>query len=221
MEHVRDIILVDDHVIIRNGLKELIEKLGPYRVSREYDNGREFTESFPLQPVPDLVIMDIAMPEMNGDEVMEVMNQLGMEVPVLILTLNQDENLIIRLFRQGVRGYLRKDCTAVMMKKALTDIFTNDYYHNELLALALRTQDASKQKTVQELAFDALTAREKEFLKLVCDEQEYTYQQIAGMMGVQHRTVDGYRQAIFEKLDIRSKTGLVLFMIRHKLLEKL
>src|ERR1035437_9008102 len=129
------IILVDDHVIIRNGLKELIEKIGPYEICAEYDNGKDFVKDLPFKKIPDLVMMDISMPEMDGIEVMHVLNEKNLQMPVLILTLNQDENLVIRLFRLGVRGYLFKNCTAVIMKEALSEIFRSGYYHNDLLSL--------------------------------------------------------------------------------------
>jgi DNA-binding NarL/FixJ family response regulator len=217
----KNIVLVDDHIIIRNGLKELIAKLGPYHIVAEYDNGKDFVTALPIVPTPDLIVMDLSMPQMDGDEVMDVLIQKGLDLPVLILTLNNDENRLIRLFRQGVKGYLQKNCTAAMLKEALNEIFTKGYYHNEHTLYALRAQDRPAKKTDQELILEKLSAREKEFLKLICHPEEYTYQQIAGIMHVQHRTVDGYRETIFEKLGIKSKTGLVLFILRHKLLEHL
>jgi len=216
-----NIILVEDHVIVRNGLKEIIEKIGPYRVLREYNNGREFISELLLEPHPDIVIMDITMPEMNGDEVMDYMNQQGIKIPVLILSLNEEENKIIRLFRQGVRGYLYKNCTAAMMKSAIEEILRCGFYHNELLAFALKTSEKPAKKTDCELILEKLTQREKEFLKLVCHEDEYTYEQISSMMGVQPRTVDGYREALFDKYSIKSKTGLVLFVLKHNLFDHL
>lgn len=221
MDAKKKIILVDDHVIIRNGLKELIEKLGPYSITGEFDNGPSFLKALPLKVQPDLVIMDISMPGMNGDEVMEQLNAAEFKTPVLILTLNEDESLVIKLFRAGVRGYLRKNCTAGVMRDALEEIFKTGYYHNEFLVYSLQTNSDSSKKSEQQKIIEQLTAREKEFLKLVCDEKEFTYEQIADKMSVQPRTVDGYREAIFEKFGIKSKTGLVLFILRHKLFEHL
>ena len=217
----RNIILVDDHVIVRNGLKELIQKLGPYKISNEFDNGRVFVDSFPLKIIPDLIIMDINMPEMDGDEAVAVLNNKGIKIPVLILTLDQDENRVIKLFRLGVRGYLQKNCSATAMREALEEIFRSGYYHNEFLTHSLQHETIPAKKSEQECILEQLTEREKEFLKQVCHEKEYTYDQIAGIMGVQHRTVDGYRESIFEKFAIKSKTGLVLFVLRHKLLDRL
>ncbi len=217
----KNIILVDDHVIVRNGLKELIQKLGPYKVISEFDNGEALLSVLPFKKQPDLILLDLNMPGMGGDELVVQLNDLGLTTPVLILTLNADENTIIKLFRNGVRGYLQKDCSAQVLKAGIEEIFRCGYYHNEFLSLSLRKNEGSIKKTEQEKILEQLTAREREFLKLVCHENEYTYEQIADQMKVQHRTVDGYREAIFEKFGIKSKTGLVLFILRHNLFQML
>lgn len=217
----KNIILVDDHVIIRNGLKELIEKLGPYQIVSEYDNGQSLLDALPLTPEPDLIILDISMPGMNGDAVMEQMLEKQYQIPTLVLTLNEDEAIVVKLFRLGVRGYLQKNCSAPALKEALNDIFQKGYYHNEFLTYSLKTNIQPTKKNEQEKILEQLTSTEKEFLKLVCDEKEYTYQQIADKMGKQPRTIDGYREAIFEKFGIKSKPGLVLFVLKHKLFDLL
>src|SRR5687768_11616437 len=93
----KNVVLVDDHVIIRNGLKELIEKLGAYHISHQFDTGRDFLEAFPLTPPPDIIVMDICMPEMNGEQVMEILNEKQIKIPILILTLNDNESILIKL----------------------------------------------------------------------------------------------------------------------------
>lgn len=221
METNKQIVLIDDHVIIRNGLKDLIEKLGPYRVFAEFDSGQALLENFPLKPAPDLLIMDLSMPGMNGDEVVEQLNERKLSTPVLILTLSEDDSILVKLFRLGIRGYLRKNCSAETLKKALEELFERGFYHNEFLTYSLQTNTALGKKTEQQMILEQLSPREREFLKLVCHEQEYTYGQIADKMAVQPRTVDGYRESIFEKFDIKSKTGLVLFVLRYRLFDHL
>jgi len=220
MESKKSIVLVDDHVLVRAGLKELIAKLGPYTVVAEFNSGNDFLAALPIQKEIDLVLLDLSMPGISGDGVVELLNSRGYKIPIMILTLNSDEATIIKLFRNGVRGYLRKDCGAATFKLALEEIFRCGYYHNEFLTMSL-LEKPEKKKTEQEKILDALTTREREFLKLVCHEKEYTYEQIAEAMNVQHRTVDGYRESIFEKFSIKSKTGLVLFVLKHKLFELL
>ncbi len=220
-ENKKNIILVDDHVIIRNGLKELVEKLGPYKISAQFDSGIALLDAMPLQPEPDLIIMDISMPGMNGDVVMETLHEKNTKIPILVLTLNEDDAIVIKMFRLGARGYLKKNCTAVVLKEALETIFEKGFYHNEFLTYSLQTNARPVKKAERELILDQLTAREKEFLKLVCHEDEYTYGQIADKMNIQVRSVDNYRESIFEKFKIKSKTGLVLFVLKHKLSDHL
>lgn len=221
MSKNKSIYLVDDHVIIRNGLQELVEKLGPYKVTRQFDNGRALLDDLSSGQKPDLIIMDQSMPQMTGYEVMQSFREKEIQVPVLMLTLNEDENLIIQLFRLGLRGYLKKNCNASQLSTAIEQILSSGYYHNEFLTLSLQNNVVEGKKGEQDLVLEQLTAREREFLRLVCHEKEYTYEQIADQMGVQHRTVDGYRESIFEKFNIKSKTGLVLFVLKHRLFDML
>lgn len=217
----RNIVLIDDHVIVRNGLKELIEKLGPYSVTAQFDSGNAFLDALPIQPKPDLVIVDLNMPGMSGFELVEKIKNSENEQTILILTLDSDEQTIIRLFRNGVRGFLKKNCSAEILKNALDSIIATGYYHNEFLALSLRMDAEQVRPTERDKILIQLTEREREFLKLVCHEKEYTYDQIADQMKVSSRTVDGYREAIFDKFAIKSKTGLVLFVLKHSLFDEL
>lgn len=217
----RSIVLIDDHTIVRNGLKELIEKLGPYSVTAQFDSGNAFLKDFPVLEKPDLVIVDLNMPGMSGFELVEHIMTLEQAQKILILTLDSDEQTIIRLFRNGVRGFLKKNCSAEMLKSALDSILATGYYHNEFLALSLRTEVETTRLSEKERILAQLTDREREFLKWVCHEYEYTYDQIADQMQVSSRTVDGYREAIFDKFAIKSKTGLVLFVLKHQLFDEL
>src|SRR4249919_464757 len=138
MDGKKRITLIDDHVVVRTGIRELIEKLGPYRVTAEFDDGESFLESLSANPDPDLVILDLSLPGLNGDAVMQALNKKKFTCPVLVLTLNREEDTIAKLFRLGVRGYLPKDCTASTLRSALEEIFRTGYFHNELLTMSLR-----------------------------------------------------------------------------------
>jgi DNA-binding NarL/FixJ family response regulator len=216
MEKEKNIILTEDHVIVRNGLKVLIEKLGPYRISGEYNNGQELVAAYPFSPTPDLIILDLDMPQMDGAAVVKWMHQQKVSIPVLLLTLNDNEEQIVKLFHLGVRGYLHKNCSSDTMKKAISEILHTGYYHDELFSKAmLGWQPATPHSKPEE----HLTERELQFLKLVCHEDEYTYNQIADIMEVGRRTVDNFREAIFDKFGIKSKTGLVLFAIKQGIIK--
>lgn len=214
MPHATDIYLVDDHPIVRSGLKSLIERLGNYKVTAEYNNGEELMNDYPFANPPALIIMDLTMPVMDGTETVVALKQKGSKYPVLILTLETDERTIINLFRLGIRGYLPKSATADVLRKAISDVLITGFYHNEMLAKALLSQD-DNYVDERQMILAQVTPREREFLKLVCDENEPTYEQIAQTMEVSRRTVDGYRESIFTKFDIKSKTGLVMFAIKY------
>lgn len=206
---------------MRHGLKALIEKLGPYSVVEEYDDGADFVEKLDLNQLPDLVLMDLSMPNMGGLEVMKHLQAENIKVPVLILTLNENEDVIIQLFRLGARGYLTKTASSTSMKMALEEIFRSGYFHNEFMQLSLENNLSSENLSETNPILNKMSARERDFLRLVCHEKEYTYDQIADLMEVNRRTVDGYREGLFEKFSIKSKTGLVLLVLKHKLYEHL
>ncbi len=214
----KNIILTDDHVIVRNGLKELIQKLGPYTIVAEYDNGKHLIDDYPFKVTPDLLILDHEMPEMNGTAVIEWFSRQRIQIPILLLTLTEDESLIVKLFRMGIRGYLHKNCSSSELKQALQDIFHSGYYHDDMLTKALLGQSQDNTEGHTQI-MEKLTDRELEFLRLVCDEKEYTYEQIAGMMHAHRRTIDKYREGIFEKFGVKSKTGLVLYAVKHDLVK--
>ena len=218
---LKTIVLVDDHVIVRNGLKELIEKLGDFKIVREFDSGNDFLKNLPISPKPDLVMMDLTMPGFSGDQVMEQLCEMNSDLPVLILTLNAEEATIIKLFRNGARGYLRKDCSADELRNAINSITTAGYHHNEFLTYSLRNNFEETKRPDYELILDQMSPRERQFLKWVCHQDEYTYDQIASLMDVTARTVDGYRESLFDKFAIKSKTGLVLFVLKHELMKHL
>lgn len=218
MESPISIFLVDDHTVVRNGLKALIEKIGNFKVTEEFGNGKELVTALPLLAAPDLVILDLAMPVMDGAATVQWLKDHGYDLPVLVLTLESDEAVVIRLFRLGIRGYIEKNCTAAILKKAIDDIIRYKYYNSDLLFKALTAEEKPKD-TLSDKVRKQLSARELEFLMLVCDPEEYTYKMIAEKMKVHPSTVDGYRESLFFKFDIRTKSGLILFAFKHGIIK--
>ncbi|HRO43483.1 MAG TPA: response regulator transcription factor [Flavipsychrobacter sp.] len=214
MENTRPFYLIEDHVLVREGFKKLIEELGPYQVVREFDNGRQLIETYPFNPPPELLILDIEMPEMNGKAVMHWLKTHDIKIPVLLLSCEENESLIISLFRLGVRGYLHKQCSAATLAKAIEDILHTGYYHDEMFTKALNTSDKDACNKYASL----LTNRELEFLRLACSDREYNYDEIGKMMDIHTRTVNKYREAVFDKFGVKTRAGLILFAIKHKLL---
>ncbi len=215
------IILVDDHVVVRNGLAELISIIGDYRIVGQYGNGQELLDAmpFPQDAAPELILLDLTMPLLNGEQTVAELQRRGCTIPVVILTLNTDEATILRLYKLGIRAYLSKECSAEELRETIEDVLSKGFHQSAMLQKALMASlhPSAQQSDARDAILRRMTPRELEFLRLVCDEQEFTYEQMATQMGVSRRTVDGYRESLFEKFEIRSKTGLVLFATRHRL----
>lgn len=207
------IALVDDHVLLRNGLADLIRKLG-FNVILEADNGKAFTEKLRNDEQPDVALLDINMPEMDGYETALWIKKNRPEIRVLALSMYDDENAIIRMLKNGARGYILKDCEPGELKAAIEALIEKGYYYSEMvtgrLIHSINHLDEPEHSTVKEML--GLNQREIEFLKLCCTEM--TYKEIADKMCLSPRTIDGYRDALFEKLNVKSRVGLVLFAIK-------
>jgi DNA-binding NarL/FixJ family response regulator len=208
--------IIDDHAIVRHGLKELLQKMNTYEVIHEFDNGEDFLQALPLQPPPDMYILDYSMPNMNGIEVLKALEEKDSEYKVLLLTQHFEEDIINLAFHHGARGFLHKNCSANELKYAIDNIITIGF--NNITDILKRVRNFDPTPKTQSIEI-VLTPRELHFLQLVCNEAEYTYDQMASIMNVSVKSIEAYRTALFEKYDIKSKVGLVLFSFKYKLTE--
>jgi DNA-binding NarL/FixJ family response regulator len=209
--------IVDDHKIVRDGLKELLKKIGPYAVTHEFENGNELLAAMPVHNSPSLWIVDYSMPGINGVELIKALDEAGADYKTLLLTQYFEENIINAAYHHGARGFLHKNCTALDLKFAIENIASTGY--NNVVEILKRLRKYDPQESRQKKEAITLTLRERDFLELVCNEKEYTYEQMADIMSVSLKSVESYRTALFEKYDIKSKVGLVLFSYRHRLTE--
>lgn len=207
--------IIDDHKIVRQGLKELLQKVSNYKVTHEYEDGASFLDALPLDSPPDLYILDYSMPQMNGLEVLqELENKVG-EYKVLLLTQHFDEHIIDAAYHHGARGFLHKNCTAQDLKFAIDNIVKIGYNNvSEILRRIRHYENPADKKPAPTIE---LSDRERQFLTLVCNESEYTYDQMADLMGLSVKSIEAYRTALFERYSIKSKVGLVLFSFKHKI----
>lgn len=208
------IALADDHVLLRNGLANLLKELD-YDVLFEADNGKDFLEKLKDHKVPQIALMDINMPGMDGYQTTLHLKQHFPDIKVLALSMYDDENAIIRMLRNGARGYILKDSDPSELKDALHALVYKGFYHSELvtgkLVHSINNMDDPEHASIKSVL--GLNAKEIEFLKLVCTEK--TYKEIADQMNLSHRTIDGYRDNLFDKLQVKSRVGLVLFAIKN------
>ncbi|TRW25777.1 response regulator transcription factor [Flavobacterium zepuense] len=207
--------IIDDHKIVRQGLKELLEKISNYKVTHEFESGNDFIAALPLQDAPQLYIVDYSMPGLNGLDVLKFLEEKEEEYKVLLLTQHFDEDIIDAAYHYGARGFLHKNCTAQDLKYAIDNIAKIGYNNVVEILKRVRKYDASQSKNQTNSI--VLSFREQEFLKLVCDERELTYEQMADIMSLSVKSIESYRTALFERYNIKSKVGLVLFSYKNKL----
>ena len=211
--------LVDDHTLLRNGLASVINSFSGYKVLFEADNGKHFTELLNPQNLPHLVLLDVTMPYMNGYETAAWISTNYPQIRILALSMINDERAIIKMLRNGAKGYILKDAELMELKTALDSIITKGIYINDLLynnIIHSMNGITDDEETEQQKALD-LNEREKEFLRWLCTDK--SYKEIAVAMYLSPRTIDGYRDILFDKLKVGSRVGLVIFAIRNEIVK--
>jgi two-component system invasion response regulator UvrY len=219
MEH--RIALVDDHHLVRNGLAATVNALGGYAVTVEAGNGKELIDALRNAVEPAIAIVDLSMPVMDGYETIAWLRSNKPDILPLALTFDADDEAVVKAVRAGARGFLLKNTRPAVLKNALDSLMLTGYYYTDDTHQTLQRHPEMKtrEERERERVLGTITPREMEFLLLVCDPAELTYEQMADRMGVHRRTVDNFRIALFEKFNIKSKTGLVLFALRWGVLQ--
>jgi two-component system invasion response regulator UvrY len=209
--------MVDDHALLRNALATIINSFGGYQVLFQANNGRHFIHLLDPDNLPNIVLMDVTMPMMNGFETTLWVSNNHPDMKVIALSMLNDERTVIKMLRSGAKGYLLKDTEIEDLRAALHEVSDRGIYINDILYKNIvhtingrHFQDMEENE--QQVAMD-LGEREKEFLRWLCTDK--SYKEIAAEMYLSPRTVDGYRDNLFEKLKVASRVGLVLFAIRN------
>ena len=216
------IALVDDHKLMRNGIAELINHFDDFYVSLEADNGLDLKKKLHTvseEALPEIILMDIEMPEMNGYETTKWLKGFIPDKPkelykhkaiyksihIAALSMNSKEFSIIEMLKSGATGYIFKDSDPDELLDGLTDMNKKGYYYS---------QDANKIviQNLNTLKFHPNT-QEITFLKWACSQ--LTYKEIADKMFLSKRRIDGIREALFDKLNVKNRVGLVIYAIEH------
>lgn len=215
---MRKISIVDDHAMFRKGLTALINLFPNYNVLFDASNGQDFISRLDPGELPDIVLLDIAMPEMDGYATANWIKDNYPVIKVLALSTMDGETAIIKMIRNGAKGYVLKDSEPSELKQAFDEVSSKGYYYNEVVSrkLAQSVFKNSGQNNPQG-TLTRLSDRELHFLQLACSEK--TYKHIAGEMFVSERTVDGYRETLFQKLNISTRVGLVIYAIKNNLVK--
>ncbi len=205
--------LTDDHVLLRNALASLIDSFDNCRVIHQSGNGKELTESIGSGLIPDVALLDLNMPGMNGFETAEWLQKKVPKVHVLMLTMYDSELSLIRLLQAGVKGFLKKDIHPSELKFAIQSVIQSGYYYSNHTTGKLVNLFRNNADGNMGLKKAMLTDQEIEFLKLACSD--LTYKEVAQQMHLNPRSVDTLRDQLFIKLDVKSRVGLAMVAIRH------
>ncbi len=207
------IVLADDHTIMRNGLRLALERYSDFSVVGEASNGREALEAVD-QSAPDIVIMDIAMPILNGIEAAKRITSAHPRIAVLILSMHSDEGYILRALKAGARGYLLKDSAEADLIQAVRAVSAGKAFFSPAVSKVLADDYVRQvQQRGAEDPYELLTARERELLQLVAELKPT--KDIAALLGVSPHTVVTHRNNLMQKLNVHSIPELVLYAVRR------
>lgn len=205
------IVIVDDHNLFAQSLKVLVNSFKDFKVVQILKNGKELVDYLENSPgQPSIILLDMRMAVMDGMESMTWLKTHRPEQKVLALTVDQEEETILKMIKLGCRGYLLKDIEPEELERALKNIVEEGYYSNRTISDALDYKEKKR-------SFEALTKRELVFLNFACSEK--TYKEIAGDMNLSPKTIDGYRESLFQKLQVKNRIGLVIFAIKEGICE--
>ena len=205
--------LVDDHALLRNALAALVDGFGECRVIHQSGNGKEIISAIGAGVVPDVVILDLNMPGMDGFETAEWLQKNHPSIHVLMLTMYDSELSLIRLLQTGVKGFLRKDIHPSELKFAINSVIKAGFYYSNHTTGRLVSLFRNNSEASLRLQRSMLSQQEINFLKLVCTD--LTYKEIAKQMALNPRAIDTLRDQLFIKLDVKSRVGLAIVAIRH------
>ncbi len=207
-----NLIIVDDHLLFSNALNSLISNFEEFKVIKILNNGQELVDYLSNNgESSEIILMDIQMPILNGIEATKWLKENKPEIKVLALSMECDEDTILKMLRAGAKGYLLKDIHPSILQHALVEVRNNGFYYTENVANTLLNSiqnEAVKPRVI-------LKDRELELLKWTCTE--LTYKGIAEKMFISPKTVDNYRESLFQKLEVKTRIGLVLYAIKEKI----
>jgi len=208
------VLLADDHSIVRAGLRRIVEDSGDMEVIAEAADGREAIRLI-HETLPDVAVIDISMPGLDGLEVVSQLQGHYPELPILILTMHEEGQYVVRAIQAGARGYITKQSAPEQLVKAIRKVYGGSRYLTDEAAEALALQVARGSK--QQSPLDSLSMRELQVLRRLA--MGHTNREIASAYSISIKTVDTYRSRLLKKLNLRNNAELSRFAIQNKLVE--
>lgn len=208
--------MADDHALVRAGLRELLQKIPGLEVVGEANNGREALELIQNQS-PDLILLDIAMKELNGIEVAERIARDHRQIRVLILSMHANEEYVLRALRAGACGYMLKDSAAAELKLAIESVLAGKTYLSPKISRNVIDSYLNRTAAGKSAGLDQLTSRQREVLQLIAEGN--STKEIASLLNLSAKTVETHRAQLMERLGIYDVASLVRFAIREGLIQ--
>ena len=203
--------LVEDHVLIREAIGNIIHSFDEFSISIMADNGKEFIGKLNPDTKPDVLLLDLNMPEMDGHATTFWLSKNYPDIKILILTMYDAESLI-HMIKSGVRGFLKKDVSPGELRHALHCVLEDGTYYSQTITGRLFNLVRNSNEKKSGWGTVVLNESELSFLKLAASE--FTYKEIAQKMQISPRTVDNYRDSLFIKLSVKSRVGLAMYAVR-------
>ena len=210
------IIIAEDHNLVRAGLRALVEKTGEISVVGEATNGQEAIE-LAEKLKPDILLMDIMMPRLNGIQTAEKIREYKIPTQVLLLSMYADAGLVHQALKSGARGYVLKTSVSEELFRAIKAVANGETFLSSRIS-SIVIESAFQHPNDSEDLMDIISPREKEVLQLIAEEQ--TSSEIAQLLFISEKTVEKHRTSLMEKLKVKNIAGLVKFAISHSMIDQ-
>jgi len=207
--------IADDHTIFRKAMMSLLQSFARVASVKDAENGKELI-ALVKEEVPDLVLLDLQMPIMDGSETCEYLYNKFPDVKVIVLSMHDSERYILHMMDLGARAFLFKNVEPDELEQAIYSVVDKDFYHNEFIASILRKSLREKHSAKRPEFEHALSDREREIVLLIC--QEYSNKEIGSRLSISDRTVENHRAKVMEKLGVKNIVGVVRYAYEQGLL---
>lgn len=205
------IAIADDHMLIAKAISSIVDGFRDFEVLYDVRNGQELQEKFKVQKnIPDIILLDITMPVMNGFLTAEWLKATHPQILIMALSMQDDDDSLIGMIKAGARGYLHKNVHPAELEKALEILISKGMYYPDWATSKVFASLSNEKSSIKNNP--PITDREKEFLQYTCTE--LTYKEIGERMFCSPRTVESYRDALFEKLNVKTRVALALFAVK-------
>lgn len=213
--------LADDESLFRTGIRLLTEDFDDVQVVMEAENGKDLLEQLShLETVPDILLLDLNMPKLNGIEAAKILHKEYPDLRVIVLSSYFDRSFITNMIELGAASYLAKNTEPDEMELTIREVANKGFYYSQTVLNIMRENMLKKGKLRRSSAFQIeITQREREILQLICEQ--YTTAEIGKKLFISPRTVDGHRNNLLTKLDCRNTAGLVVYALQNQLVKVL